>query len=167
MLAVAVSALLPGGEQARLHSKGRKQWKESALKSILVQGTNSQWITNEIAKLRLEAAQDPEGGWVGTNLLVMTNGEWLLYQNNCVKEPSHLHDLFLARGSDGKWYYSTFHFCIGMVVLRMGGATEEPGAPGSLAEFVKTYAVREFDGKSDVCLEKTWPIKGGGRNTTD
>src|SRR5258705_13844255 len=106
-------------------------------------------MTNEITRLRLEAAQDPERGWVGTNLLVMTNGDWLLYQNNCVKEPSHLHDLFLARGSDGKWYYSTFHFCVDMIVLRAGMWADQPDAPGSLAEFVKTYAVREFDGKSD------------------
>ena len=30
--------------------------------------------------------------------------------------------------------------------------------PGSIAEFTNRYALREFDGKSDVCLEKTWPL---------
>jgi hypothetical protein len=29
--------------------------------------------------------------------------------------------------------------------------------PGSIAEFTSRYAVREFDGKSDVCLKHTWP----------
>ena len=32
-------------------------------------------------------------------------------------------------------------------------------APGSIAEFTNRYALREFDGKSDVCLEKTWPLE--------
>jgi hypothetical protein len=102
-------------------------------------------------------ATDAETGWIGTNLLVMTNGEWLAYQNKCVKEPGHIHDLFLAQGSDGKWYFSTFHFCTRMITLhgRMYGEEDH----GSIAEFVRTYAVRQFDGKSDDCLEKTWPAK--------
>ena len=30
---------------------------------------------------------------------------------------------------------------------------------GSIAEFQHTYALREFDGKSNECLKKTWPAK--------
>jgi len=58
--------------------------------------------------------------------------------------------LFLAHGSDGRWYYSTYHFCNSM-------AAAAPDPPGSIQEFVSQYAVREFDGKSDVCLQHTWP----------
>jgi hypothetical protein len=32
---------------------------------------------------------------------------------------------------------------------------DEP--PGSIADFVSKYAAREFDGKSDLCLQHTWP----------
>jgi len=114
-------------------------------------------ISNEIAVLHAEAASRSGDGWVGTNILLMTNGEWFVYENNCVKEPSHIHDLFLARGSDGKWYYSTFHFCIEMITLR--GEVLGEAKRASLAEFADAYALHEFDGKSDNCLKKTWPIK--------
>jgi hypothetical protein len=83
---------------------------------------------------------------------VTRNGEWLAYTNVCRKEDRHIHDLFLARGSDGRWYYSTYHFCIGMIVLRM-----EEQQPEDLAGFAKTYFLRTFDGQSDDCLQKTWP----------
>ena len=57
--------------------------------------------------------------------------------------------LFLAHGSDGRWYYSTYHFC-----NRVAGViSDDP--PGSIAEFLSRYAAREFDGKSDVCLQHT------------
>jgi len=29
--------------------------------------------------------------------------------------------------------------------------------PGSITEFARRYSVREFDGKSDVYLQHTWP----------
>ena len=84
-------------------------------------------------------------------MILMRKGEWLAYTNVCRKQDRHIYDLFLARGSDGRWYYSTYHFCIGMIVLRM----EEQ--PEDLAEFARTYFLRTFDGRSDDCLQKTWP----------
>ena len=46
---------------------------------------------------------------------------------------------------------STFHFCVRMQNLSV------VGQPKSLAEFTKTYHVREFDGHSDECLKDTKP----------
>lgn len=137
----------------RLHSPARKKWKEQAIADIQGLSANRKAITNEIAALRAEATQSTEGWWVGTNVLVMTNGEHLVYSQICSKQNSKIHDIFLARGSDEKWYYSTYHFCIGMLTLRI----EE--APGSLKEFATNFFAVEFDGKSDACLEKTWPLK--------
>src|SRR6476620_2125948 len=115
-------------------------------------------ISNEIAMLHAEAANQSGDGWIGTNVVLMTNGEYLVYSQLCTKENPRIHDLFIARGSDGKWYYSTFHFCIGMITLR--GEVLGEGKRESLAEFVKAYALQEFDGQSDECLKKTWPFKG-------
>jgi hypothetical protein len=90
-------------------------------------------------------------------LIVMTNGEWMAYSNVCRKKQRRIHDLFVGRGSDGKWYYSTYHFCIDMIVLRMDAIQGE--APGSLGEFTNKYFLREFESSSDDCLQKTWPVK--------
>ena len=87
----------------------------------------------------------------------MTNGEWIAYANVCWKEDSHIHDLFLGRASDGKWYYSTFHFCIGMLVLKMGMIEE--GEHGSVSKFAEKCYLRTFDGHSDECMQMTWPRK--------
>jgi hypothetical protein len=65
--------------------------------------------------------------------------------------PIRIGQTFLARSADGHWYYSTCHFCDSMAAVR----NEDP--PGSIAEFARRYSVREFDGKSDVCLQHTWP----------
>ena len=156
VVVIVVIALIPSPMQRRLHSPERKRWKDQAISQIAATTRDLHTFSNELATLSANSTAEPEDGWIGTNLIVMTNGEWLLYQNNCVKEPNHLHDLFLARGSDGKWYYSTFHFCTGMVVVRgrMFGDTDH----GSIAEFTRTYFARQFDGKSDECLNKTYPV---------
>jgi len=82
----------------------------------------------------------------------MTNGEYLVYASRHGFNSGFVDHLFLAHGSDGRWYYSTYHFCNSMV-----GADVDP--PGSITEFASKYAAREFDGKSDVCLLHTWPEK--------
>ena len=33
------------------------------------------------------------------------------------------------------------------------------GQPDSLDAFIDQYALVEFDGRSDVCLEITWPLE--------
>ena len=81
----------------------------------------------------------------------MRNGDWLAYANICQKEDSRIQDLFLGRGSDGRCYYSTYHFCKGMIGLKMEEQADD------LVEFAKTYCLRQFDGHSDECLQKTWP----------
>jgi hypothetical protein len=127
------------------------------LRRIAAQSRDSQILSNELLAVHAAAITQSDDGWVGTSLLLMTNGEWLLYQNDCVKEPNHLHDLFLAQGSDGKWYYSTFYFCPRMIVVRSRMFAENDH--GSIAAFTRTYFVHEFDGKSDECLNLTYPVK--------
>lgn len=82
----------------------------------------------------------------------MKNGDWIVCQNVCAKEQNTgvKNDLFIGRGSDGKWYYSTFHFCVGKCVLQM------ERQPDSLAQFIDGYWLAPFDGKSDDSLKVTW-----------
>jgi hypothetical protein len=131
----------------------RRAWKEKAIAEISSRVTGSAWPSNELAHLKTRGTNDASDSdtWLSERLIVMRNGDWLTYANICQKEDSRIRDLFLARGSDGRWYYSTYHFCIGMVVLRMEKQSDD------LSAFAKTYHLRQFDGHSDECLRKTWP----------
>jgi hypothetical protein len=159
LIGVVTLALLPNPQERRLRAPERKEWKEQALARVNAFSRNTQLISNEVAILHDEAKAEPGDGWIGTNLVLMTNGEYLVYAHIDAKQDRRIHDLFLARGSDGKWYYSTFHFCIGMITLRMGGGFMGEGRHGSIREFASEYALHEFNGLSDECLKKTWPVK--------
>lgn len=138
---------------ASLQSSARRNWKDKSIAEITARVADPEWLTNELAKFRLQGAPDEtdDGTWLSDHLIVTRNGEWLAYANVCQKKDRRIQDLFLARGSDGHWYYSTYHFCVGMVVLRM----EEQ--PEDLVTFVKAYSLGTFDGQSDDCLQRTWP----------
>jgi len=81
----------------------------------------------------------------------MTNSEYIIYAFRHGANNGFVDHLFLGHCSDGRWLYSTYHFCTMMAAVR----GDEP--PGSIAEFETRYSVREFDGNSDQCLKHTWP----------
>jgi hypothetical protein len=136
----------------------RRHWKTDALPLIASWADDQTWRAQEIGILTNRAADKRvlEEGWLTDRMILMENGEWLVYKSHCSKEkPRLVKDIFLAKGSDGKWYYSTFHFCVRMVSLRMEQETQPP----DLAMFVREYNLRQFDGRSDECLKETgtWP----------
>lgn len=137
----------------RLDAKPRKEWKDNAIPSVERRAADPAWVTNQITVVKDKIAADGniEGNWIADELLLMKNGDWIAYSSKCRKEDWRIHDIFIGRASDGKWYYSTFHFCIAMSSLR--GSEQPP----SLARFISDYSLREFDGRSDECLKKTWP----------
>ena len=130
-----------------LQSSARREWKEKSIAEISACIADSAWPSNELALLKTRSGDE---GWLSEHMILMSNGDWLVYANSCQKQDGRIPDIFLARGSDGHWYYSTYHFCVGMVVLR----SEEQ--PEDLAGFTKTHFLRPFDGHSDDCLQKTW-----------
>ena len=152
LMAVVIAVV---GHGDRLQSSARHNWKQKSIAGITTRIADPAWSTNEIARLNTQSTSEPNGyaSWLSDHMIVTCKGEWLAYANICRKEAGHIHDLFLARGSDGQWYYSTYHFCIGMLVLKM----EEQ--PEDLAGFARTYFLRTFDGQSDDCQQKTWPPK--------
>lgn len=134
-------------------ASARKAWKEKSLVEISSLAADPMWASNHIAEMKKNPGSDEDNSdrWLSDRLILMRNGDWLAYANICQKQDSRIRDLFLARGSDGQWYYSTYHFCKGMVVLKM----EDQAA--DLPAFTRTYCLRSFDGHSDECLQKTWP----------
>ena len=160
LIIAAGSALLLAGIVAAvflrapsLQSSARWQWKQQNIAEISTRVAGSAWPTNELAYLKTQSTNEAsdDASWLSERIIVTRKGEWLAYANSCQKQDGRIPDIFLARGSDGHWYYSTYHFCVGMVVLRM----EEQ--PEDLATFAKTYFLQTFDGHSDECLQKTWP----------
>ena len=136
-----------------LQSRARRAWKEKNIADIAARLADPSWPTNEFARLKPQSTNEPsaDATWLSDHIILTRKGEWLAFANSCQKQDGSIADIFLARGSDGHWYYSTYHFCVGMVVLRM----EEQ--PEDLASFAKTYFLQAFDGHSDDCLQKTWP----------
>jgi hypothetical protein len=142
----------------------RRHWKDEAIPLIAHWAEDQNWRAQEIGVLtnRRSDKRVRAEGWLTDSMILMANGEWLVYKSHCSKQAPHLvKDIFLAKGSDGKWYYSTFHFCVGMVAL-LG---EQETQPHDLAMFVHEYNLRQFDGRSDECLKETgtWPASWSER----
>jgi hypothetical protein len=139
-----------------LYGKSRITWKDKAIAEIAGETADADWLAKELASVKASVAKEPEGdAWISEHLALMKNGDWIFYANICQKQDVTIPDLFIARGSDGKWYYSTFHFCIGMLNAKV------VPQPESLTQFVDWYYLEEFDGHSDECLKRTWPLKEG------
>jgi hypothetical protein len=135
------------------HEKARTQWKTAALGRLAGLSLTSEEVSEELETLKANRGAGEHQQWTGERVLLMTNDEFLVYESRHGSNGGFVDHLFLARGSDGRWYYTTYHFCNGMVAV-MG---DDP--PGSITEFTRTYSAREFDGKSDICLQHTWPVK--------
>lgn len=147
-------------QRHQLH-QARRDWKEDAISLIASLSNDEQWILKEKALLLGAPAVDGQkllsDDWLSNRMILMSNGEWLVYKNHCPKDlqnPNgkprrYVSDIFIAKGSNGKWYYSTCHFCVGMIVI----VGDDP--PPSIENFARRYNLREFDGQSDECLKQT------------
>jgi hypothetical protein len=153
LCAVALGVAIFVHGQERLDPMARRQWKDNAIAQIAKQTTDSAAILKEIEAMK---TKPPESEWwdtwISEDLIVMTNGQWMAFRNICQKQDERIPDLFLGRGSDGRWYYSTFHFCVRMINLK-----DVLGQPVSLTEFSRSCYLKEFDGHSDECLQETRP----------
>ncbi len=134
----------------------RKAWKAQAIPEIAKLSNDSKWVTEEIALLGSGKSTASEriiaNQWLTDRMILMASGEWLVYKSHCSEAPPHqVLDIFLAKGSNGKWYYSTCHFCVGMCALVM----MQDVPPYDLATFARQYHLKEFDGVSDACLQQT------------
>lgn len=135
------------------YQRARAAWKTTTLDQLAGLSLTNEDVSRELNTLKDNRGVGEYQEWISERILLMTNDEFLVYASRHGFNNGALDHLFLAHGSNGRWYYSTYHFCNSMVGVRIDGP------PGSITEFSSRYAVREFDGKSDVCLEHTWPEK--------
>jgi hypothetical protein len=136
-----------------LHARGRREWAARAIAMVEARANDKAWLERELATVkRSVASRLSEGGWMSDGLLLAKDGQWMICESVCAKEQKAgvWKDLFVGKGSDGRWYYSTFHFCVGKCVLII-----EP-QPETLKEMVDGYWMVPFDGKVEHCLEETW-----------
>jgi|AOAMet2_C27A4_35_1029305.scaffolds.fasta_scaffold02648_2 hypothetical protein len=125
------------------HTSERIEWKDAAIEEL-----------NAIESAKgIPPFKYTVDGWFSPQGLLMEDGSWIAYRQRCHKEDPRIEDIFIGRASNGKWYYSTYHFCIGACVVLMDEQ------PESLAAFIERCALVEFDGESDDCLLPTWPPK--------
>jgi hypothetical protein len=149
-----IAALFVGWRATLQHrwERARDDWKTAALRELAGMSFTNEDIRTELDQIR-HPTPNLDFGWAHDHVILMTNGQYLVYAWRHGLNNGFVDHLFLAHGTDGKWYYSTYHFCNHLVALHV----DEPA--GSIAEFAKRYSVREFDGKSDECLKHTWPTK--------
>jgi hypothetical protein len=132
-------------------TRNRARWKDAALVSLAGLSVTNDELRGELEELKGEPSRNVGLTWAHEHILLMTNGEYMIFKFWHGYNSGSVDHLFLARCSDGRWLYSTYHFCNSMA----GVSGDEP--PGSISAFAKTYFAREFDGKSDECLKRTWP----------
>ena len=146
LLVVGVWYLLVFGPKA-----ARKQWKDRAIELIDQHSHDKIWTAAQQEEIRKLEAPDKIGWWASPEMLLMENDEWITFANACWKSDWRVGDIFIGRGSDDQWYYSSYHFCNGMIVAK------SMPQPKSLEEFCTSYFLETFDGKSDDCFQKTVP----------
>ena len=140
-----------------------EEYKKDAISEIKQLSENEEWIQEQMKTLK-ENQDDPQGLWFSNRFLPFKNGEWMICMHRGSKGDSRTnrmlrgedyYDIFIGYGSDGKWYYSTYHFCVEMLVLRMFG---QPESLKQFAQKEEDYYVHEFNGHPSSCTEKTWPL---------
>jgi hypothetical protein len=150
LVALATLAFISKCAVQHHYNRARAHWKDIALANLSEMSTTNAEIVSELDQLK-HPTPSLDFGFAHDHVILMTNGEYLVYFWRHGFNSGFVDHLFLARGTDGRWYYSTYHFCNSMVAI------SPDGPPASIAEFVKRYSVCEFDGKSDECLKHTWP----------
>jgi hypothetical protein len=148
---VAVSFFCVRWTAQQKYRRARAEWKAATLPRLAGLSITNENISRDLELIKTQRPRGEFQDWIGDNVLLMTNGEYLIYAFRHGFNNGFVDHLLLAHGPGDRWLYSTYHFCNHMAGIR----GDDP--PGSIAEFAKKYAAREFDGKSDVCLKKTWP----------
>ena len=134
------------------YSAARRLWKDAAILAINHDLEDPDYLEKRFGEkpkpLGHFDTSEPE--WLTADTIVCRDASWLAYRAQCHKEDPKIHDIFIARASDGNWYYSDYHFCKEMMVLAMDGQ------PESLQRFKARYFLGRFDGGSDESLQPTW-----------
>ncbi len=133
------------------HYPERRAWKDRAIREInndLEDAEIYRVLAGELPRSQGERLST-DGNWLTRRAIAFRDDSWMVYRQQCHKADPKIYDIFIGRGSDGKWYYSDAHFCINAYVLN------SRGQPKSIGEFKQSFHLVEFDGRSDAALEST------------
>src|ERR1051326_4073446 len=69
----------------------RKHWKDKAIPAVASWTEDKNWRAQEIAILtnRTPDQRVIEEGWLTDKMILMQNGEWLVYKSHCSKTEPH------------------------------------------------------------------------------
>lgn len=129
---------------SQYRDRARNRWKADAVARVARLANDADWVAAEIAALRAQPTSEAGtgSGWISDDLIFLQDGSWVVYANICSKSDWRMASLFVGRASDGRWYQSTYHFCVGALVLRA------QGRPADLASFRRDYALVDFEGQA-------------------
>ncbi len=130
--------------------RGRAAWAVAAIQRLSAISPNTEPMRTEILDARTSVVADRGIHWTGEHVVIMTNGDYLIYEFRHGFNNGFVDHLLIARDNRSRWWFSTYHFCSGMVGV---GADV---APASIEEFAARYSAREFDGTAAACLVPTW-----------
>ncbi len=114
------------------HTKQEREW-------ILAEetGTKESWLENAIVKLQAQHTLPPEiirssetNAWADKGYLVFSNG-WASFTSHSSHDSEKIGDVSLLRTSDGDYYISDFHFCLGVCEFSI--------RPKDFSEFLALY----------------------------
>lgn len=97
----------------------REAWINRAVKDVAQWTADPAWIAAQRQAATPPGRTQPDAETVLPHFLAMTNGEWIAFCQEAGKVDPTIDDVFVGKGSDGKWYYSEFHFCVNMISARM------------------------------------------------
>src|SRR5258708_7295318 len=99
----------------------RRTWAHDAVSGIDRLARDRSWVAEQTNGVKRQMSEMPrqQGAWVGHQVAIMGDGEWIAFKNECVHRHALLGDIFIGKASNGRWYYSSFHFCCEMIVPQM------------------------------------------------
>jgi len=107
--------------------------RAEAFSTVKKLASDEKWIKDNLGKGKEK--------WLSDHMIAMRNGEWMIYYYRTSKQDTDCcggYDIFVGKGSDGKWYVTKYHFCLHMFVV------DFTGQPFDLATFRQEYELIEI-----------------------
>src|ERR1051325_7337521 len=117
LAAVAVGVLAAGLLWWKQRSESA-EWRRTAVTQLSRLSIAEPPVSNEWSALRVSITDTNGRAWTSDHVLLMANGEFILYKYRHGANGYFPPHLFVGRGSDGRWLWSDYHFCNSMAMVR-------------------------------------------------